>query len=94
MPDGKKRYRNERLQIMLDEGELQAIENWRFRMRMPTRTAAVRELLRLGLQAAAQGEPSPTPDIRSKSTDYAVLEDDRSSTTSAGVPLRGPGKSG
>ena len=38
--------RAERLQIMLSPEELQAVENWRFEKRMPSRAAAVRELLR------------------------------------------------
>lgn len=38
-----------RLQIMLDDEEMQAIENWRFKTRMPSRASAVRELLRRGL---------------------------------------------
>ena len=41
--------RPERLQIMLSADELQALENWRFERRMPSRAAAVRELLRRGL---------------------------------------------
>ena len=40
-----------RLQIMLDNRELEAIENWRFKTRMPSRAAAVRELMRRGLSA-------------------------------------------
>ena len=43
--------RGERLQIMLSQDELRAIENWRFAKRMPSRAAAVRELLRRGLAA-------------------------------------------
>jgi hypothetical protein len=43
--------RGERLQIMLSGEELQAVENWRFERRMPSRAAAVRELLRRGLTA-------------------------------------------
>lgn len=43
--------REQRLQIMLAEVELQAIDDWRFASRMPTRAAAVRELLRRGLAA-------------------------------------------
>ena len=43
--------RAERLQIMLNEDELAAVENWRFERRMPSRAAAVRELLRRGLAA-------------------------------------------
>ena len=48
------RARDGRLQIMLDDDELSAIDDWRFQMRMPSRAAAVRELLRLGLTAAGQ----------------------------------------
>jgi len=43
--------REQRLQIMLTEEELRAIDDWRFERRMPTRAAAVRELLRRGLTA-------------------------------------------
>ena len=48
------RARDGRLQIMLDDDELSAIDDWRFQMRMPSRAAAVRELLRLGLAAVGQ----------------------------------------
>jgi len=41
--------RPERLQVMLSADELVALENWRFEKRMPSRAAAVRELLRRGL---------------------------------------------
>ncbi|MCV3210807.1 hypothetical protein OHD62_21940 [Mesorhizobium sp. YC-39] len=63
--------RPERLQIMLTAEELAAVENWRFEKRMPSRSAAVRELLRRGLAAdgfltAAQG---------SKSQDFGILPD-------------------
>lgn len=63
--------RPERLQIMLTAEELAALENWRFEKRMPSRSAAVRELLRRGLAAdgfltAAQG---------SKSQDFGILPD-------------------
>ena len=34
---------------MLDNAELEAIESWRFKVHMPSRAAAVRELLRMGL---------------------------------------------
>lgn len=43
--------RGERLQIMLDADELIAIDNFRFAERMPSRAAAVRELMRRGLSA-------------------------------------------
>lgn len=43
--------RGERLQIMLTMEELAAVDTWRFNARMPSRAAAVRELLRRGLTA-------------------------------------------
>ena len=46
-----KRLRGERLQIMLTKEELQALDNWRFEKRMPSRASAVRELLKRGLTA-------------------------------------------
>jgi hypothetical protein len=55
--------RSERLQIMLSVEELGALDTWRFSRRMPSRAAAVRELLRLGLATeginmASAGEKS------------------------------------
>ncbi len=41
--------RGERLQVMLTPDELSALDDWRFTQRMPSRAAAIRELLRLGL---------------------------------------------
>jgi len=41
--------REERLQVMLSPQELTALDDFRFKHRMPTRAAAVRELLKLGL---------------------------------------------
>ena len=41
--------RGERLQIMLTLEELEALDNWRFSRRMPSRASAVRELLKRGL---------------------------------------------
>lgn len=45
--------RDERLQVMLSPEELAAVDDFRFKHRMPTRAAAVRELLKLGLAATA-----------------------------------------
>jgi hypothetical protein len=61
--------RPERLQIMLSAEELIALENWRFEKRMPSRAAAVRELLRRGL--AADGFITATPGA--KSQDFGVV---------------------
>ena len=46
-------WRGERLQVMLSPEELTAIDDFRFKHRMPTRAAAVRELLKMGLTVAA-----------------------------------------
>ena len=43
--------RGERLQIMLTKDELEALDSWRFKKRMPSRAAAIRELLKRGLAA-------------------------------------------
>ncbi|RAZ90395.1 hypothetical protein DPM33_12755 [Mesorhizobium hawassense] len=61
--------RPQRLQIMLTEEELAALENWRFEKRMPSRSAAVRELLRRGLAV----EGFLTADAGTKSQDFGVI---------------------
>src|SRR5690242_5564027 len=43
--------RPDRLQVMLSPEELSALEDWRFSNRLPSRAAAIRELLRRGLAA-------------------------------------------
>jgi hypothetical protein len=43
--------REERLQVMLSAKELKAVDTFRFGHRMPSRAAAIRDLLRLGLEA-------------------------------------------
>jgi len=61
--------RPQRLQIMLSENELLALENWRFEKRMPSRASAVRELLRRGLKA----DDSPWAGQGTKSRDFGIL---------------------
>lgn len=46
---GNDLQRGERLQLMLEEEELRAIDDFRYANRMPSRAAAIRELLRRGL---------------------------------------------
>jgi hypothetical protein len=60
--------RGERLQVMLSPEELSALDDFRFRHRMPTRAAAVRELLKLGLAATAIDAGAGV-----KSSDYGVF---------------------
>jgi hypothetical protein len=62
------RSRGERLQIMLSGDELELLDEFRFKKRMPSRASAIRELLKRGLAAegflvAAQG---------AKSSEYGV----------------------
>ena len=62
------RQREERLQIMLSPEEVTIIDDFRFKKRMPSRAAAVRELLKRGIAAegftlAASG---------AKSSEYGV----------------------
>jgi hypothetical protein len=44
--------RPKRLHIMLTAEELRAVDDFRFQKRMPSRAAAVRELMKRGLSAA------------------------------------------
>ena len=62
--------REERLQVMLTESELTALDDWRFARRMPSRAAAIRELLKRGLAAegASQNEG------RTRSKDFGVVD--------------------
>lgn len=61
--------RGERLQVMLSPEELLALDDFRFKHRMPTRAAAVRELLKLGLTVAA-----PSAAAGMKSSNYGVFD--------------------
>ena len=65
------RGRPERLQIMLTEGELTAVDDWRFKRRMPSRAAAIRELLKRGLAA----EGFAVADKSTKSKDFGLIEE-------------------
>jgi hypothetical protein len=60
--------RGERLQIMLSEKELKLLDTFRFEKRMPSRAAAVRELLKRGLAA----EGFEQSNFGAKSSDYGV----------------------
>ncbi len=72
--------RGERLQIMLTDAELKAVDDWRFTRRMPSRAAAVRELLRRGLAA----EGFAAAETGTKSQDFGVIESDDEADEAAG----------
>jgi hypothetical protein len=61
--------RGERLQLMLTPQELTVLDNFRFKTRMPSRAAAVRELLRRGL--AAEGYEAAAFGARSE--DFGMM---------------------
>ena len=61
--------RPERVQVMLTAEELRAVDDWRFRRRMPSRASAIRDILRLGL--VAQGVH--LAEAGDKSKDFGVL---------------------
>ena len=58
---------------MLTKEELTAVDTWRFGRRMPSRAAAVRELLRRGLSA----EGFAVSDGATKSGDYGVIGNEK-----------------
>ena len=61
--------RGERLQIMLSAEELMVLDDFRFKLRMPSRAAAIRELLKRGL--SAEGFESVA--FGSKSEEFGVI---------------------
>jgi hypothetical protein len=63
--------RGERLQIMLSEAELTALDDWRFDKRMPSRASAIRELLKRGLQA----EGFALANNGSRSKDFGIISE-------------------
>jgi metal-responsive CopG/Arc/MetJ family transcriptional regulator len=65
------RERGERLQIMLAPEELTALDDFRFKHRMPSRAAAIREILRRGLGVSSEMAGK----TGSKSADFGVLTD-------------------
>ena len=71
--------RGERLQIMLTQEELDALDTWRFARRMPSRAAAVRELLKRGL-----ADVSGKPEGRTRSQDFGVIGDSEDQPASDG----------
>jgi hypothetical protein len=63
--------RGERLQIMLTHDELRIVDTCRFARRMPSRAAAIRELLKRGMAAEGFGEVEDGQ----KSKDFSVMPD-------------------
>ena len=71
--------RGQRLQIMLTDEELEALDTWRFDKRMPSRAAAIRELLRRGLAA----EGFEVAEAGKSSRDFSITDADQSPANTA-----------
>jgi hypothetical protein len=84
MTDQNGDARGERLQVMMTPDELAALDDFRFKARMPSRASAVRELLKRGL--AAEGFLSA--DLVSKSADFGVTRTDQPSDRDPPSPPR------
>jgi hypothetical protein len=56
---------------MLTADELRLVDDWRFSRRMPSRSSAIRELLKRGL--VAEGFASSDP--KTKSKDFGLSQD-------------------
>ena len=78
MPDRDKQKRAERLQLMLTLDEIDAVERWRFEHRMPSRSAAVRSLMNLGLNSeTAQAEPDILIRDQISSSEIGVVDNSK-----------------
>lgn len=69
--EGAEPLRTERIQVQLTKEELGLLDEWRFRNSIPSRAAAIRDLIRIGL--AEPGVRDGT--LRRKSTDFGLTED-------------------
>lgn len=74
MAQATRSKRTERMQLMLADEEVEAIDRWRYENMIPTRAAAIRELLRRGL-AVTDGE---APVANAETRDYGVISSDGS----------------
>lgn len=63
--------KSERLQIVLTPEELDTLDDWRFAHRMPSRAAAIRELIKRGL--AGNGGDESVRNAR-RSRDVRIVE--------------------
>jgi metal-responsive CopG/Arc/MetJ family transcriptional regulator len=66
-----------RLQVMLADTELQALDDFRFQKCMPSRAAAIREILRRGLSADGFGMANED----ARSGEFGVIQDESNSAS-------------
>lgn len=50
--------RTEKIQLMLNDEEIKTIDDWRFEHRLPSRAAAIRELISRGLHTNEFTDPT------------------------------------
>jgi hypothetical protein len=67
------RTRRHRVKIMLTPQDLRNVDDWRFTLRMPSRTAAVRALIKLGL--ASEGVDVASSSLTS--TDFRLGDSEK-----------------
>jgi len=77
LPNDAVNRRLNRLQVMLDDIEMKAIDGWRFKHLMPSRAAAIRDLIRRGLSTT--DDPRVIADtfdrgVAGRTTDFGVIE--------------------
>ncbi|SLN62436.1 response regulator [Oceanibacterium hippocampi] len=66
--------RAERLQVMLTQSEVLAVDDWRFEHKMPSRSAAVRALMNIGLSTAGSVDGEKLMQNNISSTDIGVVK--------------------
>lgn len=74
--EAKAPKRTEKIQVMLDDDELAAIDDWRFEKRVPSRAAAIRELIRRGMRVDDQFADPPQD---ASSGEFRVTDDPENS---------------
>ena len=84
---------SERLQIILTDDEITALDDWRFANRMPTRAAAIRELMKRGMAVQMEGDGTK---VGRRSRDVRLVERRPSAANGAhdGYGSRGNGTRG
>lgn len=50
--------RKHRIPVMMSDEEMNSVDNWRFESRVATRSEAIRQLIKLGLEAAPRAKAS------------------------------------
>jgi hypothetical protein len=84
--------RAERLQLMLNSDEVDAVDNWRFEHRMPSRSAAVRALMNLGLHArVGHGSQCGGAMGQVSSADIGIIDTDPRVEEALGQPVSNAG---